>query len=288
MKKRITKLVAPVAVASMVMGMCVGCGADTKIEEAAPSDLVQETVVDETATENADLVTYEFDTFDNVHVVLDDSNIITQEPSEDPENSELISEAAAGNIIAPGRDYLYLEDDDFYYVADLYNNLVTVADKSLMSAESAESAEAADDENPGAFETDLWSISYDTDKWYGYSTDDSTIINCLVAEAGTSLIEITESDLATIDDVVAMLQEKTGKTLTAPEKLEKGGNECYITYDEDGNAKEGLYIFDFYQIYENNGKFIIVDESITHDDDDARAEALSYEFDDVVNTLTLK
>lgn len=85
--------------------------------------------------EAAELVTYEFETFDNVKVVIDENSIVAQESCEDPEHSELVSAEAAGNIIAPGRDYVYLEDDDYYYVADLYRNLITVADKSMAIAE---------------------------------------------------------------------------------------------------------------------------------------------------------
>ena len=80
--------------------------------------------------ETKELITYEFETFDNVKVVIDENSIINQEQSDDPENSELISVEAAGNIIAPGRDYVYLEDENYYYVADLSRNLITVADKS--------------------------------------------------------------------------------------------------------------------------------------------------------------
>lgn len=294
MKKRITKIMTTVAVATMVMGVCAGCGNDTKIEDTAATETVQEVTADEsTDAANAELVTYEFETYNFESVVLDENSIITQEPSDDPQNSELISEAAINNVIAPGRDFVYLADDAYYYVADISRNLITVADKSkaqvTVNEEAAADADTEELDNPGAFDTDSWSISYDTEKWYGYMLDDgSVIINNLNAVAGTSLIEITEADLATVDEAVTMLEEKTGKKLTAPEKLEKDGTECYVTYDAEEYTGEGVYIFDFFLIYEHNGKVIIVDESITHDDDNERAEALSYEFDDVINTLVLK
>ena len=246
-------------------------------------------VTTETTETAIDLVTYEFETFDNLKIVLDESNITAQEPSDDPEYSELVSEEARGNIIAPGRDFVYLEDANNYYVADYSRNLITVADKSKVQVEVVETTDDELAENPGVFDTDSWSISYDTEKWYGsMGGDGSVIINNLNAVAGTSLIEITEADVATVDEACAMLVDAKGKALTAPEKLEMNGNECYVVYDEAGNTAEGVYIFDFYLMYEHNGKVIIVDESITHDDDNERAELLSYEFDDVVQTLTLK
>ena len=135
MKKRIVlTLVAAVAAVSLM-----GCGiTTTSTYTETTTDANGNTVTTTTTTTNGDtttetieetseeLVTYEFETFDNVQVVIDENSIITQEPSEDPENSDLVSESARGNIIAPGRDYVYLADDDYYYVDDneeLINNL---------------------------------------------------------------------------------------------------------------------------------------------------------------------
>ena len=139
MKKRIVlTLVAAVAAVSLM-----GCGiTTTSTYTETTTDANGNTVTTTTTTTNGEtttetteetseeLVTYEFETFDNVQVVIDENSIITQEPSEDPENSDLVSESARGNIIAPGRDYVYLEDDDYYYVADLSRQLITVADKT--------------------------------------------------------------------------------------------------------------------------------------------------------------
>lgn len=284
--KKITKLMTVVAVAATVMGTCVACGNSTNAENPVSANESQEAASNTNEnTDNKELATYEFETFDGVKVVIDESNIVTQESSDDPEHSELISEAAINNIVSPGRDYIYFADDDFYYVADLNRKLVTVATKSDVQI-------VADDEemdNPGSFETDSWSISYDTDKWFGYASDDgSVIINNLNAVAGSSYIEIFEADSATANDAITMLENTRGKALVDPEKVEMNGKECYITYDEVGYAGEGVYIADFYIIHEHDGKVIIIDESITHDEDGARAEALSYEFDDVVNTFAIK
>lgn len=224
------------AVATMVMGMCVGCGSNAKVEENAAATETQEAKADENASVTESQETKAED------AVPADENVVSEETTEAVE---------------------------------------ATADESATDAEELE--------NPGAFDTDSWSISYDTESWYGFMEEDGTVvINNLNAVAGSSYIEITEADFKTVDEAVAMLEETKGKKLTAPEKIEIGETECFITYDEDGVYGTGLYIFDFYRIYEHNGKVIIVDESITHDDDDSRAEALSYEFDDVVNTLVLK
>lgn len=284
--KKITKIATVVTASAMVMGTCIACGNNANVENAEPTNSEAEVVE---ATEATELVTYEFETYDNLKIVIDENSIITQEPSDDPQNSELIPAEAASNVIAPGRDYVYFADDNNYYVADLYNNLVTVADKSKVQSEVIETAETEEVENPGAFDTDSWSISYDTEKWYGFEDNGSVVINNLNAVAGSSYIEITEADVATVDEAVAMLQDAKGKKLTTPEKAEVSGTECYVVYDEPTDSDgEGVAIFDFYLIFENNGKVIIINESITQDSDESRAEALSYEFDDVVHTFVLK
>lgn len=247
---------------------------DEKNETEAESDKSEE------------IITYEFETFDNVKVVIDERNIVSQEYSDDPEHSELVSKAAAGNVIAPGRDFVYLEDDRYYYVADLSRNLITVADKGKAQDEVSNDEEL--NENPGFFETDSWSISYDTDKFYGYIDDEgNTIINYVGECAGTSLIEISEVDVPTAKEAIAMLEEKKGKELTIIDDLEGVDFTCNA-YAADEVYEPGLYIADFYTLYEHNGKVIIVDEAVTHDDDDARAEALAEIFVGVKNALVLK
>ena len=139
MKKRIVATMMAMVAAISLMG----CGiTTTSTYTETTTDANGNTVTTTTTTTNGDtttetteetseeLVTYEFETFDNVQVVIDENSIIAQEASEDPENSDLVSESARGNIIAPGRDYVYLEDDDYYYVADLSRQLITVADKT--------------------------------------------------------------------------------------------------------------------------------------------------------------
>lgn len=271
-KKRITKIATAVTVSAIAIGTCVGCANNANGGDA-------ETISSESVADTG-LVTYEFVTYDNKNVVIGEGSIITQEPSEDPENSDLISAAAAGNVIAPGRDYVYLEDEDNYYIADLYNNLITVADKNKVETSEVD---------PGEFTTELWSISYDPEKWHGYEEDGNVIINNLGAVAGSSYIEITELDAKTVEDAVAKLQDTKGKKLTAPEKAEVSGTECYVVYDEPSDSdEEGVTIFDYYLIFEKDGNIIVINESITQDPDEARAEALSYEFDDVIKTFALK
>ncbi len=72
-------------------------------------------------------VTYEFETYDGNKVVIDSTNIVSQEKDENPLESSIVP--ADAEVIAPGRDYVYLSDSTYYYVEDATNNLVTVANQ---------------------------------------------------------------------------------------------------------------------------------------------------------------
>ena len=178
-----------------------------------------------------------------------------------------------------------LEDDSV--LAEMFKTYSRATVINFFQGE-AESSEKSGDENPGFFETDSWSISYDTDSWYGYVNEEgNTVINYTGECAGTSLIEISELDVATAKEAVAILAEKKGKELTVSDGFEGADYTCFA-YAADEVYESGLYIADFYTLYEHNGKVIVLDEAITHDDDDARAEALGEVFAELKSALVLK
>ena len=131
--KRIVAVVLAAVAAISVMGCSVEknfTSTTTHTYTDANGNTVTTTITNHNG-EESELITYEFETYDGVKVVIDENSIVAQEASEDPEYSDLVSEEARGNIIAPGRDFVYLEDENNYYVADLSRNLITVADKSM-------------------------------------------------------------------------------------------------------------------------------------------------------------
>ncbi len=71
--------------------------------------------------------TYEFDTYDGGKVVIDDSNIVSQESIDDSLEWDELPEDA--EQLAPGRDFILFASGDKYYVEDAANNLVTIANK---------------------------------------------------------------------------------------------------------------------------------------------------------------
>lgn len=70
-----------------------------------------------------EVVVYEFDTYDNVHVVIDASNVYQQ--------TSLDEMGDYGDVqleqIAPGKDIGYLFDGERYYIEDYTINLLTIS-----------------------------------------------------------------------------------------------------------------------------------------------------------------
>lgn len=76
-------------------------------------------------TENnlGEIVTYEFDTYDGKHVVIDEANIESQGSLEGGD----IGDVSFYEQIAPGKDVAYMWDGTYYYVEDYSRNLMTIA-----------------------------------------------------------------------------------------------------------------------------------------------------------------
>ena len=70
-----------------------------------------------------EVVVYEFDTYDNIHVVLDASNVYQQT------NLDEIGDYGDVQLeqIAPGRDVVYMFDGERYYIEDYTINLLTIS-----------------------------------------------------------------------------------------------------------------------------------------------------------------
>ncbi len=70
-----------------------------------------------------EVVVYEFDTYDNIHVVLDASNVYQQ--------TSLDETGDYGDVqleqVAPGRDIAYMFDGERYYIEDYTINLLTIS-----------------------------------------------------------------------------------------------------------------------------------------------------------------
>lgn len=70
-----------------------------------------------------EIVTYEFETYDGKHVVIDETNIESQGSLDGGD----IGDVSFYEQIAPGKDVAYMWDGTYYYVEDYSRNLMTIA-----------------------------------------------------------------------------------------------------------------------------------------------------------------
>ena len=202
---KVSKKIAVVVMAAMATFSLMGCTVEKTVTT---------TTTEEKSSEATELVTYEFETFDNLKIVLDESNIIAQEPSDDPENSELVSAEAAGNIIAPGRDFVYLEDENNYYVADYSRNLITVADKSKVKVEVVEGVGDLIEETDFAiFDNNVFTFNYDP-KYFVVMEDEQYVTVSFYNEdtqtAGSNTISFTVKENADAMEVAKEYAKQYG------------------------------------------------------------------------------
>lgn len=69
-----------------------------------------------------EVVVYEFDTYDGVHVIIDASNVYQQT------NLDAIGDYGDVQLeeIAPGKDVVYMFDGERYYIEDYARNVLTI------------------------------------------------------------------------------------------------------------------------------------------------------------------
>lgn len=102
-------------------GLLVGCGGTNTTNQTTAE------VTTETTVSDSEYQTYEFETFDGNTVLINESNIVSQEACKNAlEWKELPTDAEQ---IAPGRDFVLFEYNDNYFVEDAANELITIATK---------------------------------------------------------------------------------------------------------------------------------------------------------------
>lgn len=69
-----------------------------------------------------EIVVYEFDTYDNIHVIVDATNVYQQTSLDQIGDYGDVSL----EIVAPGRDIVYMTDGQRYYIEDYSRNLLTI------------------------------------------------------------------------------------------------------------------------------------------------------------------
>lgn len=125
MNNRINRIMIFCTVTALAIAM-IGCGA--KKETEVKSENVEKNLDSSEDKKEITYKTYEVETFDGTTVKIDDTNIISQEKVEDVLETTLVPSDA--EVIAPGRDFVYLADANNYYVEDVVDQLLTIAKKS--------------------------------------------------------------------------------------------------------------------------------------------------------------
>ncbi|GEM_PF-2118488 len=197
----------------LLMGCMTACGQSAKdaqgVKETQESSEPEEAkikILDNEDSGSSEYTTYEFETYDGESVVIDSSNIVSQEHDDNPLESALVPSDA--EVVAPGRDYVYLADDAYYYVEDAVKNLVTKANKGEAAAQT-ESAATGDE----VFSCDDYSISYNPADFV--VSDVRGFIQLLYCNesvqcAGSNEILISKDEGVTVDEIInAIAGEET-------------------------------------------------------------------------------
>lgn len=128
------------------------------------------------ATENtqvAGIQTYEFETFDGYTLAINEGNLVSQEPCDNPLEWDGLPENATQ--LAPGKDVILFEDEVNYYVEDATNKLVTIAFKEL--------GDVIEDTGITVFDNNVFTFQFDAN--YFVVNEDSECVTVSFYNEGT-------------------------------------------------------------------------------------------------------
>ena len=279
--------------ASLPLILCVcGCNEGNKTNQD-----VSEIVDDEVQT---GYQTYEFETFDGETIVIDEQNIMSQEKVDNVLETSLVP--ADAQIIAPGRDYVYLEDAEYIYVEDALKGLLTKAIKPAQEADmntEADMDSQIEADSVGTYDIEEYiapeySLSYDADSFEVFedeTTDSVTFSYCKenVEMAGSNVITFyVVRDV----DAKSLIEEKTeaagkDKSDIMEVYLNDTDNMSYcFTYGGESNDS-GLNVVSTYYAVPCGSDTIFIDGFRTVGPDDAVEMTIDSGFEYIMQTLTV-
>lgn len=180
--------------------------------------------------------TYEAETFAGTVIKIDETNIISQEKVEDVLETTLVPSEA--EVIAPGRDFVYLADADNYYVEDTVDQLLTIAKKSNTSETQNNKEDTVE------YSTDKYSLSYSKTSFETFEDADNKSVTFSYCKDG---VETAGSNVITFYIVKnakpkELLEEKVeamgGKKSDVMEVSLMATEETCYTYIQSGSSKE--------------------------------------------------
>ena len=312
MKRQTVKSLAGFLAGTLLVAGLVGCGTagtdttdtaataetteTTEVQAEPAAEETTEAAADTTADAATETVTYEFDTYDGEHVVIDGSNLTLQEKCDDPNTCDKVP--ADAEDVAPGRDYAYKADADNFYVLDFVNNMVTVAPKAAAVKETADTAQTdpadqavVDVATPGTLEGEDYTVTYDPTLFYAYTYQDDPetgYVNYQGDCAGTCIIIFEKSSAADVDAALAEIENTEALKNISDYDFNGYAGKTACNDAPAGTGADNPIIDNVYTVFEANGSVYVITQSVTRDPDDDRAMEMADRFLDVINTFTLK
>ena len=237
----------------------------------------------ETGSE-AGYVAYEFETYDGQIIKIDDSNIISEVAEEDVLETTSVPEDA--EVISPGRDYVYLEDENYYYVEDVANGLLTVATKGELKAN-----ETSSDSAMGYISWNNFEICYKTDIFYAYMDTDSDTVtlsydNDDVELAGTNVVVFSKEIGVKSKDVIEDRVKFVDGNVSDIEEIAMSDDSTVYAYSVvSGNEGSELKTEQTYYTIQDGDDVVLVDEFRTISPDEELDKAVSEELNLAIQSI---
>jgi len=220
------------------------------------------------------LTTYEFEDFDGATVVVDEANILCQRAEDQVLDTEIVPVHA--EVIAPGRDYVYLADSFYYYVEDAANGLLTVAKKS----EDVEYAQVGDS---------FW-FCYSPSSFASTADEDGLTLSYVregVAAAGSNVVTFAKVDEASCK---AFLEEKVNElggdvAAIIPASLSGVQGESYIYTTRSESEESGLVVVEALYAVPNGAGLVFADVIRTIGPDEGTEMSIDADFEQIFQSF---
>lgn len=232
-------------------------------------------------------ITYEFETFEGVTVVINESNIVSQEKVDDVLETDKVPVDA--EVIAPGRDYVYLSDANYYYVEDAANGLLTVAIIDGKAKEVAAASEGAS----AVYEGDSFSFQYNPDTMYLFEDEMGVTLSYYREDidlAGSNVITFSIADGGSSEDVIEdKVTTYGGDTADIREiDINSGVEQAYV-YSAYGESPDSeLKTAQIYYAMQAGDTVVLADEFRTIGTDEDLELEIDSEFGHVMQSLAVK
>lgn len=274
---------------TMMVACVTACGANNTEQTG---DATQTNVSADAADAEADkkddndaveIMTYEFETFDGLTVVINEGNIVSQEACDEP--LEWDGLPADAEQIAPGKDFVLFEDAENYYVEDATNKLVTVAFKEL--------GDVIEDTDVAIFDNDVFSFCYDPECFTVMEAEGSVIAafdDEEIQTAGTNIISFTELVNTDAMETVKAYMELYGASEDEMVENYLGGDDVKgysystgIIEHEDSELRMG----ETYHVVPCGDNVIVIEKLRTYGDDMDLENELDALLDEVILSFQL-